>query len=363
MSGIDWKACYTRYAPLVDRVGSRSEYSDLVWEMIGELGTSHCYEIGGDYRPEPHYGVGHLAAEYRWSGKGWRIDRIIHGDPWDEEAGSPLVAPGVNVKAGDVIVAIDGKAATKSTPPGALLLNRAGAEVALTLADKRTVWVKALRDEQPVRYRDWVEHNRRWVHEKTKGRVGYVHVPDMGPHGYAEFHRSYLSEVDRDALVIDVRHNGGGHVSMLLLEKLARKRLGYDIQRWGVPSPYPGDSPAGPLVAITDETAGSDGDIFSHCWKLMKLGPLVGKRTWGGVVGIWPRHFLVDGSITTQPEFSFWFKDVGFGVENYGTDPDIVVDLLPQDVAAGRDPQLERSVEVALDLLKKHTPLTPPRVP
>ena len=359
MSGVDWDGCWKRYSPLVDRVGSRAEYSDLVWEMIGELGTSHCYEMGGDYRPEPRYHIGHLGAEYAWAGRGWKITRIHRGDPWAEEGGSPLLAPGVNLRAGDVITAIEGRPCAKDRPPGEHLLNRAGQEVVLTLASRRTVTVRALRDETRVRYREWVEGNRRRVHERTKGRVGYVHVPDMGANGYAEFHRAYLSEVDREALVIDVRFNGGGHVSQLLLEKLARRRLGYDIQRWGRPSPYPGDSPAGPLVALTNESAGSDGDIFSHCFKLLKLGPLIGRRTWGGVIGIWPRHFLADGSITTQPEFSFWFKDVGFGVENYGTDPDLVVELLPQDLAAGRDPQLEKGIAVALDLLKTHKPLDP----
>jgi tricorn protease len=240
-----------------------------------------------------------------------------------------------------------------------MLLNRAGQEVALTLKGGRVITVRTLRDETPARYRDWVERNLHWIHKQSKGRVGYVHIPDMGPPGYAEFHRAYLTEVDREALVIDVRNNGGGHVSQLILEKLARRRVGFDVNRWGEPMPYPGDSPAGPLVALTNESAGSDGDIFSHCFKLFKLGPLVGRRTWGGVIGIWPRHHLVDGSMTTQPEFSFWFRDVGFGVENYGTDPDVEVDLLPQDVARGRDPQLEKALEIVLGLLKKHRPLRP----
>jgi tricorn protease len=166
-----------------------------------------------------------------------------------------------------------------------------------------------------------------------------------------------VAEVERDALVVDVRFNGGGHVSQLVLEKLARRRIGYDISRWGTPDPYPSDSPAGPLVALTNEHAGSDGDIFSHCFKLFGLGPVVGKRTWGGVIGISPRHALVDGSLTTQPEYAFWFSDVGWGVENYGTEPDVDVDIRPQDYAAGRDPQLDKAVALALEALKKHKPL------
>jgi len=148
-------------------------------------------------------------------------------------------------------------------------------------------------------------------------------------------------------------------VSELLLEKLARKRVGYNLQRWGPPSPYPVESPLGPVVALTNEHAGSDGDIFSHCFKLMKLGPLVGKRTWGGVIGIWPRHKLVDGTETTQPEFSFWFNDVGWAVENYGTDPDIDIDNTPQDLGAGRDVQLERALAVTMQLVEQSAPSVP----
>jgi tricorn protease len=181
----------------------------------------------------------------------------------------------------------------------------------------------------------------------------------MGPRGYAEFHRAYLAEVVRDALIIDVRFNGGGNVSQLVLEKLARRRIGYDVTRWGPPEPYPADSPAGPLVVLTNEAAGSDGDIFTHCFKLMGLGPVVGKRTWGGVVGIWPRHLLADGGLTTQPEYSFWFTDVGWGVENRGTDPDYDVDIRPQDYAAGSDPQLEKGIQLVLRALRRHRPLAP----
>jgi tricorn protease len=232
-----------------------------------------------------------------------------------------------------------------------LLVHQAGAKVELTIAQgdqKRTALVTLLKDEVPARYRDWVERNRRWVHEQSKGRVGYLHVPDMMSAGFAEFHRYFIVECERDGMIVDVRYNRGGHVSQLLLEKLARKRIGYDFPRWEQPYPYPAYSAFGPLVALTNEHAGSDGDIFSHCFKLMKIGPLIGKRTWGGVIGIYPRHPLVDGTTVTQPEFSFWFTDVGWAVENYGTDPDIDVDNAPQDYAAGRDRQLETALAVAL---------------
>ncbi len=365
MSGVDWWLVLDRYMHLVGKVATRLEFSDLMWEMQGELGTSHAYELGGDYRPAPAYLIAHLAADLAYDADAgtWRFSHIVDGDPWDSDAGSPLRAPGVRIAAGDRLLAVNGRAVDAATTPASLLVNQAGLAVELTVAGadgrgKRAVVVSTLRDDRPARYREWVSANRAKVREMTGGRVGYVHVPDMGARGYAEFHRSYLAEVEREALVVDVRFNGGGHVSQLVLEKLARRRIGYDVSRWGEPEPYPADSPAGPLVAITNEHAGSDGDIFTHCFKLLGLGPVVGKRTWGGVIGISPRHALVDGSLTTQPEYAFWFSDVGWSVENYGTDPDVEVDIRPQDHVAGADPQLDMAVQLALDALESHRPLS-----
>jgi len=262
------------------------------------------------------------------------------------------------------VLAINGQRLGPDRGPQELLVNQAGNEVQLLIeqaADKETrlVTVKALSDEGTARYREWVESNRQTAHSISQGRVGYIHIPNMMGEGYAEFHRSYLTEYDYPALLVDVRWNGGGHVSGLLLQKLARRRVGYVFSRWGQPFPYPEESPRGPIVALTNEQAGSDGDIFSHCFKLLGLGPLIGTRTWGGVVGIDPRHKLVDGTTTTQPEFAFWFKDVGWNVENYGTDPDIEVDIAPQDYVNNRDPQLERAIAEALRLIDEHPALEP----
>ena len=364
MSQVDWERVRDRYAPLLDRLGTRSEFSDLMWEMQGELGTSHAYEIGGDYRPHPNYTQGLLGADLEVDAEagGYRVTHVVRGDSWDPKADSPLNAPGINVGPGALLTAIGGRRLSKDLPPGRLLVNQGGCDVLLTFADgdkPRAVCVKALKGEQPARYREWVESNRQRVHRQTGGRVGYVHVPDMGPRGFAEFHRLYLSEFDHDALIVDVRYIGGGHVSQLLLEKLARRRVGYDIPRWGQPDPYPAYSVPGPIVAVTNEAAGSDGDIFSHCFKLMKLGTLIGKRTWGGVIGIGPKSRFVDGGLTTQPEYSFWFRDVGWGVENYGTDPDLEVDITPQDHASGRDTQLERAIKLILKQLKESPPERP----
>ncbi|MDQ2928673.1 MAG: PDZ domain-containing protein, partial [Pseudomonadota bacterium] len=372
MSGIDWPTTLGLYAPLVERVATRADLSDLIWEMQGELGTSHAYESGGDHRKPPAVALGHLACETRFDEAegGYEITRIVRGDPWDAAADSPLNAVGVEAREGDRIVAIGGQRLSRETPPAALLVHQSGAKLQLTLkrgtgvgANLREVTVTALADEVPARYRQWVENNRAWVHERSQGKIGYFHLPDMMAAGFAEFHRYFGAECEREALIVDIRYNRGGHVSALLLEKIARRRIGYAFSRWTTPTSYPEEAPAGPVVALTNEHAGSDGDIFSHGFKLMQLGPLVGTRTWGGVVGIWPRHTLVDGTQTTQPEFSFWFSDVGWGIENYGTDPDIEIDNAPQDYVAGRDRQLEVAVAVALERIasgpSRAAPVTP----
>ncbi len=435
MLQVDWQQVYQRYDELVDRIATRGEFSNLIGEMQAELGTSHTYEFGGDYRFTPHYEQGFLGADFEYDAEteGYRITHIVHGDPWLEEADSPLNRLGVNIKEGEILLAIGGQRLSKDVSPQQLLVNQAELEIQLLLTDgsietkepppevnptnesenqtpvesdnsnagdsskesnsvpeenspedshvsaendtvsenapqdetdsknfkTRLVLVKTLKDETKARYREWVETNRHYVAQKTKGRVGYLHVPDMGASGYAEFHRYYLAESEREGLIIDVRFNRGGNVSQLLLEKLARRRLGYDQPRYGEAHPYPSHSVLGPLVALINEDTASDGDIFSHAFKTMNLGPLIGKRTWGGVIGIWPRHLLVDGTTTTQPEFSSWFENVGWGIENYGVEPTIEVEIKPQDYAQGKDRQLDRAIKEILHLMEKN----PPRVP
>ncbi|HEY0757043.1 MAG TPA: PDZ domain-containing protein [Ktedonobacteraceae bacterium] len=366
MSGVDWQAVYARYAPLVERVGSRAELSDLFWEMHGELGTSHAYELGGEYRKGPNYGQGYLGVDWLYDVEHdrYRIERIIDGDPAESRETSALNAPGLNVRVGDAVLAVNSQRVGRARSPQELLVNQAGCEVQLTIeggesGEVSTIIVKALSSEQAARYREWVERNRQRVHEVSQGRVGYIHIPNMVQSGYAEFHRGFLAEYDAPALLIDVRWNGGGNVSGLLLNKLARRRLGYDFLRWDSPLSYPNASPRGPMVALADEHAGSDGDIFCHSFKLMGLGPLIGKRTWGGVIGYMRNHQLVDGTMITEPECSFWFKDVGWSVENYGTDPDIEVDIAPQDYARGLDPQLDLAIAEALKQLERVEYLEP----
>lgn len=360
MSDVDWDGVFDRYDRLLPRIRTRSELSDLIWEMQGELGTSHAYEFGGDHRVPPQYQRGFLGADLSYDARsgGYRIDRILRGDSWNREIDSPLAEPGLDLHDGDIVFAVGGKRLSQAVGPDELLVNAADREVSLTVRSRkgseRRVLIRTLRDERGLRYRAWVEANRAIVHERTGGKVGYVHIPDMGPWGFSEFHRGYLSEFNRDGLIVDVRYNRGGHVSPLLLEKLARKRVGYDVSRYSPPQPYPPESVGGSMVAITNQNAGSDGDIFSHCFKLYKLGPLIGKRTWGGVIGINPYHRLVDGTITTQPEFSFWFVDVGWKVENYGTDPDYDIDIAPHDYRDGNDPQMEKALALISEKTKDY---------
>ena len=368
MGDNDWEAIWEQYSDLLSDVSTRSEFSDLVWTMQGELGTSHAYEMGGDYETPPQYRPGFLGADFRWdpdvehedveTSGGYEIRRIVRGQGWESGSSSPLVQPGVRIEDGDILVSINGRALEETDSIQEALVNEAGKDVDLTVIHTEddsveTYTVEALKSEFRARYRDWVRRNREIVHRETDGQIGYVHIPDMGATGYSEFHRSYVSEKEKDGFIIDVRFNGGGNVSQLILEKLARKRLGYTVRRWGVSTPYPADSIEGPLVALTNAYAGSDGDIFSHCFKLMDLGPLLGTRTWGGVVGIWPRHALVDGSVTTQPEFSFWFNDVGFDVENYGTDPDMEIELPPGEWDDREDRQLHQAIEEAMERLEE----------
>jgi tricorn protease len=215
----------------------------------------------------------------------------------------------------------------------------------------------------PLRDQDWVNGRREHVHAATGGAVGYVHVPDMVSGGWAQLHRDLRTEVSRDALIVDVRGNRGGHTSQLVLEKLARKIIGWDLARGYQPESYPGDARRGPMVTVTDCYAGSDGDIITAAIRSMELGPVIGTRTWGGVVGIDGRYTLVDGTSVTQPRFAFWFERFGWDVENYGVDPDIEVVIAPHDRVADRDVQLEYALKLVQDLLKKTPAKQPPPLP
>ncbi|GIH70159.1 S41 family peptidase [Sphaerimonospora thailandensis] len=369
MNGVDWPGTLDRYAPLVERIGAYSELIDLLWEVQGELATSHAYARPNGTARDPRRRQGLLGADLARGESGiWRISRILPGESSDHKARSPLLAPGVAVREGDAIVAVGGRPVDPVRGPLALLSGTAGRPVALTVrpgsgGETRRVVVTPIADETQLRYHDWVAGRRVFVREASGGRLGYLHVPDMVATGWAQFHRDLRAEMDFDGLIVDVRDNGGGHVSELVLEKLQRRVTGWSLARGYEPTRYPEDAPRGPVVAVTDEFAGSDGDIVSAGIKNRRIGPLVGTRTWGGVIGIDSRYSLVDGTVVTQPRYSFWLEGEGWGVENHGVDPDVEVIVTPQDLVAGRDPQLARAVELALAALEDRQPATPPELP
>ncbi len=353
----DFSSAFRKYDDLLGRISTRFELSDLMREFQGEFRTSHSYEIGGDLSSSQSLPVGRLGLDLVFRDGKYVVSNVLKANLSNDGEKSPAYLATVPLREGDVIESVNNMAIGRETSPEKALLNHADEIVALGVArgsKKFTTYLKTMTDEKHLRYREWVEKNREYVHSKTGDRVGYIHIPDMGFNGFAEFTRQYPIESKRDALLVDVRYNGGGSVSQLLLEKLAKRRMGYDKPRRGEIEPYPSYSVNGPMVALSDENAGSDGDIFTHTFKLMNLGPVVGARTWGGVVGINPRHRLVDGTIVTQPQFAFWFKDVGYGVENYGTDPTIPVQNAPEDWRSGFDTQMEKGLEVISDMLAKY---------
>lgn len=367
MSGVDWKMIYKRYLPLVNRAGTRNEITDLIYEMQGELGTSHAYVFQTTNSLNQEYYIGFLGADFEYDEKtgGYRIAHVCRGDSWNPHLRSPLAQVGLMIHEGEIISAINNQSLSAIVTPNQSLVFNARKEVFLTLksgtkkTEPRIVCVKTLASENSLRYREWVEKNRRIVHEATNRRIGYIHIPDMSNNGRIEFERYFNSEIDRDGLIIDVRFNTGGNISEYILAKLAQKRIGYGKRRWGEPVPYPRKSILGPIVAIANEYSASDGDIFSHGFKLLKIGKLVGKRTWGGVIGYYYRGRLVDGGRTTQPESSAWFEDVEWQLENYGTEPDIEVEFRPQDYVKGKDPQLKKSIEIILEELEENPPHLP----
>nr|WP_255426302.1 S41 family peptidase [Pseudonocardia sp. C8] len=373
MAGVDWVAETARYRPLVDRVGSHDDLVDLLWELHGELGTSHAYVIGnrpaGDGTGRP--GLLGADLEPATGGAGWRVTRVLPPETSAPAARSPLAAPGVDVRAGDVLLEVNGTPVDPHWGPAPLLVSAAGRTVELTVrsgpdrADAgtvRRVAVRPLRSEAELRYQDRVARTRAEVAERSGGRLGYLHVPDMMGYGWAQLHRDLARETAKDGLLLDVRGNRGGHTSQLVVEKLARTVIGWDLPRHRAPSTYPEQAPRGPVVALADERSGSDGDIVTAAIKRLGIGPVVGVRTWGGVIGIDGRYGLVDGTRITQPRYATWFDDLGWSMENHGVDPDVEVVVTPQDRAAGRDPQLDRAVVLALERLAERPPVRPPDV-
>ncbi|MBG0855345.1 PDZ domain-containing protein [Streptomyces spinoverrucosus] len=368
MNGVDWDGVLDRYRPVLERVATHDDLVDLLWEVQGELGTSHAYVIPrGGHGGGAQQGL--LGADIsRHPDGSWRIDRILPSETSDPDARSPLAAPGVAVRPGDAIVAVAGRAVDPVTGPGPLLVGTADKAVELTISpsgggDVRHAVVVPIADEEPLRYHAWVADRRAYVHERSGGRLGYLHVPDMQAPGWAQIHRDLRVEVGREGLVVDVRENRGGHTSQLVVEKLARRIVGWAVPRGMRPYSYPQDAPRGPVVAVANEFSGSDGDIVNAAIKALGLGPVVGVRTWGGVIGIDSRYRLIDGTLITQPKYAFWLEGYGWGVENHGVDPDVEVVQRPQDYTAGRDVQLDEAIRLALEALDSGPAKAPPSLP
>ncbi len=369
MGGVDWDAAGALHRPLLDRVATHDDLVDVLWELNGDLRTSHAYVTPPGGYSDPLHRQGLLGADLsRTAGGAWRVERVLPGESSDPHARSPLAAPGVAVRAGDTLLAVDGHPVDPVTGPGPLLVGTAGKPVELTVSPAaggapRHVVVVPLADEEALRYHDWVAGRRAHVHESSGGRLGYLHVPDMVSSGWAELHRDLRVEVAREGLVVDVRENRGGHTSQLVVEKLARRVIGWDVPRHGHPFSYPQDAPRGPVVAVANEFAGSDGDIVNAAVRALGIGPVVGTRTWGGVIGIDSRYRLVDGTSVTQPKYAMWLDGFGWDVENHGVDPDVEVVHTPADWAAARDPQLDRAIALALSALDSTPPASSPPLP
>jgi len=372
MNGVDWTAQRDKYAQLLPYVANRYDLNYILGELIGELSNSHTYVGGGDY-PDLHaVNVGFLGVDFDVDvATGfYRFKKIYPGENWDAALRSPLTEPGVEVRTGDYLLEVNGRALKAPQTPYELLENTAGQNVTLTVNSKPTVdgskrvVVKPIGSELNLRQQDMIATNRKKVADATQGRVGYVYLPDMGAAGLNEFVKQYFPQVRKQGIIFDVRYNGGGFVDQLIFERLRRVLAGMDAARnFDNGGTTPPNVFYGPMACVTNEYAASDGDIFSYYFKYYKLGPLIGMRTWGGVRGIRGDIPLMDGGYITRPEFAMYGLNSQWLVENHGVEPDIVVDNTPDQVMAGHDPQLEKAIEIVWKEVQANPKKLPPRPP
>jgi tricorn protease len=370
LHGIDLAAAKKRYAPYLQGIGTRDDLNFLFREMLGNLSVSHMYVIGGDNPPFKKIKVGQLGADYSVENGRYRFTRIYARDLWNPEMNSPLTEPDVNVQVGEYLLAVNGREVLPSADVYSFFADTAGKETVLTVgpnpsrAGSREITVTPLDDDNPLRNYAWVEGNRRKVEELTHGRVGYVYIPDTYTGGYASFNRYYFAQVGKEALVIDERFNRGGITADYIIDHLKRPLDFYFTNREGVDSPSPLESVFGPQVMIINETSGSGGDVFPALFRQHKLGPLIGKRTWGGGVGYFglPGDIL-DGGFLSTPNDAAYAPGGDWLVENRGVAPDIEVEQDPQAMRQGHDPQLEKAVEVVMKLLQESRPVPGPGHP
>ncbi len=368
MEGLDWKAIGQRYEALLPWVAHRSDLNYVIGEMIAELSTSHTYVQGGDLPDRPHIGVGLLGVDFALDNGYYKLARIYRGENWGQATRSPLTEPGLKVKEGDYLIAVNGAVVRAPSNPYSFFENLAEKIVTLKINDKPTeqgAWeisVKTIGNESGLRYFSWVEARRKIVSDATGGRIAYMHVPDTAYSGLTAFDKYFTGQIGKQGLIIDERYNSGGFIPDFYIEKLQRQRLYIMSPREGKDADVPQAAIFGPKVMIVNELAGSGGDSFPWFFQAQKLGPVVGTRTWGGLVGISRNIPLLDGGSVTAPEVAFWTPDKGghWVVENHGVDPDYVVDQRPDLEVAGRDPQLEKAIELAKQALDK-SPKLPAR--
>ena len=361
MHGYDWEGLRQQYRPLVDHVAHRSDLNYVLGEMIAELSVSHAYIDGGDFEIPKRPQVALMGARLSLDAAAgrYKIGKIFRGQNEEELYRSPLTEVGVDAKEGDYVLAIDGKELKAADNPYQFLLNKANRPVQLTLNVKpsmegaRQTSYRPITTERNLIYLEWVTHNRESVAKATSGRVGYIHVPDMGAPGIREFIKYFYPQIRKEGLIVDVRGNGGGNVSRMLIERLRRELLGTDFDRVDqFTETYPDGVFYGPKVCLINETSASDGDIFPYMFRQAGLGPLIGKRTWGGVVGITGRGPLLDGGQVFVPESGTASAKGEWVIEGHGVDPDIVVENDPAAVIGGKDPQLERGIAEVLKAME-----------
>ena len=370
MNGVDWKKVHDKYAQLLPYVADRYSLTYIMGEMISELSNSHTYVGGGEF-PDLHpVSVGLLGADYDVDASGlYRFKKIFAGQNWNAQVRSPLTEPGVNVKEGDYLLAINGKNLHAPQTPDELLVNLANEVVTLTVNSKpgadgaRKVVVKPIADEFNLRELNMIESNRKKVEAASGGKIGYVYIPNMGDEGLNQFVRQYFPQIRKEGIIFDVRYNGGGFVDQLIFSRLRRIVAAMSSARNFESSPIPGNTFYGYMACITNHYAASDGDFFSYFFKQYKLGPLIGERTWGGVRGIRGQMPLMDGGYITRPEFSLYGLDSKWLIENRGVQPDVVVDNPPDLVLKGQDSQLEKAVDMLMQQIKANPKTLPSRPP
>jgi tricorn protease len=372
MHQVGWEGVREQYAAMLADCASRDDLSYVIREMISELNVGHAYYSGGDVGDQPSRSVGLLGCDYALEQGAYRIARIHEGAPWDTDARGPLSQPGVDVRVGDWLLAVNGAPVDVTRDPWAAFLGLAGKTVTLTVsaqpvldASARDIVVKTLRDETELRYRAWIEANRKKVHAASDGQVGYVYVPSTGIDGQSDLVRQFQGQLRMPALIVDERWNSGGQIPTRFIELLNRPLTNYWARRDGKDWPWPPDAHFGPKCMLINGLSGSGGDAFPFYFRQSGLGQLIGTRTWGGLIGLSGYPPRIYGASIQCPSFAFYETDGTWGVEGHGVDPDIEVIDDPALMQDGADPQLERAIALMLAELetRPYVPAARPAYP